>query len=104
MAFQKGQSGNPSGRKVEKPITDAIRMALSEEHEATGKKKLRVLAEKMVNEAIDGIIQAMKEVADRMEGKPAQSMELTGDPEAPLQVVSAKPLDPEAWAKAYGKD
>ena len=104
MPFEKGRSGNPGGRRAEKPITDAIRMALSEEHADTGKKKLRVLAQKLVDEAIDGNVQAMKEVADRMEGKPAQSKELTGDPEAPLQVVSAKPLDPEAWAKAYGKD
>lgn len=105
MPFKPGQSGNPKGRGLkEKWATEAIRMALKEDDPVTGKKNLRAVAEKLVSEAKDGNVQAMKEIFDRLEGKPAQSMELSGNPDAPLQVVSAKPLDPEAWAKQYGKD
>ena len=84
MPFEPGKSGNPGGRTREKPFTDALRMALSEEHATTGTKKLRVLAEKLVNEAIDGNVQAMKEVADRMEGKAPQALQIGGDSDNPV--------------------
>lgn len=103
MPFQSGQSGNPGGRKTEKAITDAIRMALSDTHEATGKKKLRVLANKLVDKAIEGDVAAIKEVADRMEGKPVQQQILSGDPDAPLNIIKSDPLTPQAWAAQYGK-
>ena len=97
MPYVAGQSGNPNGRpKKGTALTDRLRVKMA--------KRADELAETLIGKALGGDMQAIKEIFDRMEGKPAQSMELTGDPEAPLQVVSAKPLDPDAWAKAYGKD
>lgn len=78
MAFAKGQSGNPGGRSNEKMWRDALRMALKEAM-ADGTPKLRAVAEKTVALAIEGDMQAIKEIGDRMDGKPAQM--LMGDGE-----------------------
>ena len=77
MTWKPGQSGNPKGRKVEKLFADALRMALSEEDQATGKRKLRMIAEKMVAEAVRGEAWAITAVADRLDGKPGQSIDVT---------------------------
>lgn len=79
MAWQKGQSGNPKGRLSEKVFADAIRMAVSEEDKITGKRKLRAIADKLVEEALKGESWAIQQVADRLDGKPAQESTVTVD-------------------------
>jgi len=79
MAWQKGQSGNPKGRLSEKVFADAIRMAVSEEDKITGKRKLRAIADKLVEEALKGESWAIQQVADRLDGKPAQESTVTID-------------------------
>ncbi len=72
--FKKGQSGNPGGRPKSKPFTDALRLAV---HEADGDAtKLRRIAAKLTEMAMDGDIQAIREIVDRIEGKPHQSMDV----------------------------
>jgi hypothetical protein len=78
MAFAKGQSGNPGGRSNEKIWRDALRMALKEAT-SDGMPRIRALAEKTVSLALEGDMQAIKEIGDRMDGKPAQA--ITGDGE-----------------------
>ena len=80
MAWQKGQSGNPRGRAVEKTFRDAVRLAVNEtakDKKGRQVKKLRLLAERLVDEAIDGNVMALKEVADRLDGKAVQQVDLT---------------------------
>lgn len=79
MAWQKGQSGNPRGRLTEKVFADAIRIAVNEQDAATGKRKLRLIAEKLVEEAINGESWAIQQVGDRLDGKPAQESTVTID-------------------------
>lgn len=68
MAGVKGRSGP----KQEKPWRDAIMLAVNE---AQGdRKKLRALAEKLVDEAMAGSVVALKEIGDRLDGKPAQAL------------------------------
>lgn len=76
MPFKKGESGNPGGRLKDKAFTDAVRLALHDEDAVSGKKKLRAIAEKLVNEAVSGASWAVQMVADRIEGKPVQSVEV----------------------------
>lgn len=77
MAFAPGQSGNPTGGRKDKPWRDALMLALNE---ADGdRKRLRAVAEKCVAQALNGDMQAIKEVADRLDGKPAQQQIHTGD-------------------------
>ena len=79
MAFKKGQSGNPGGRSKEKAFTDAVRLMLNEQDEVRGKRKLRCLAEKLYDEAMNGEGWAMCQIADRIDGKPAQDTTVTLD-------------------------
>lgn len=75
MAFEKGKSGNPGGRPKEKPFRDALRAELA----ALGEddpKALRSLARNLLKIAAgeDGL-PAIKEVADRLDGKVATPIE-----------------------------
>lgn len=66
---------NPRGQQRDKPFRDALRMelaALGEDHKA-----LRAIARNLITEAQkpENAIQAIKEIADRLDGKPAQAIE-----------------------------
>lgn len=80
---------NPSrGGKPDKLMRDALMIALNREAvDADGQKtkKLNIIAAKLVELAIDGDIQAIKEISDRVDGKPAQA--LVGDPDQPLAMI-----------------
>ncbi len=83
MAFAKGESGNPGGRPKEKPWADALRAALSE-LDADGVKKLRKVAQAMVNKALDGDVSAIREIGDRLDGKAVQA--IASEDGGPLQI------------------
>lgn len=40
--------------------------------------KLRAIAEKLIEKAAEGDMQAIKELGDRLDGKPSQSTEISG--------------------------
>lgn len=63
------------GPKSDKFWSEAIRMAVMREDEIDGKKvkRLRIVADKIVELAMNGDIAAMKEIGDRLDGKPAQA-------------------------------
>lgn len=79
MGWQKGQSGNPAGRKQEKLYRDALRMELA----AAGDnmKAAREIAKVHIARAKAGDMQAIKEFADRIDGKVPQG--LIGDDDGP---------------------
>lgn len=60
----------------EKTFTNMLRLALKEAHEDGG-DKLRAVADVLVSKAVSGDIQAIKEIADRLEGRPVQAVEGT---------------------------
>lgn len=75
MTFQPGQSGNPTGGRKDKPWRDALSIALKD---GDG-QKLRRIADKVVSLASEGDMAAVKEIADRMDGKVPQQQIHTGD-------------------------
>lgn len=83
MAFQKGQSGNPTGGRKDKPWRDALTLAIKDGDGL----KLRRIADAVVTLAETGDMQAIKEIGDRLDGKPAQQTILTGDEDGgPVQI------------------
>jgi len=82
MPFKKGQSGNPGGRPKEKLFTDALRMEIK----AAGgdHKRLRKIADALLQKAESGDIQAIREVADRLDGKAPQAIEHQDDGGGPI--------------------
>jgi hypothetical protein len=76
--WKKGQSGNPKGGPSRIPITDALREILEQVHQ--GNPVSRLLAERMMKEALSGKFPFAKEIYDRVEGKAAE--EPTGPAQA----------------------
>ncbi len=74
MAFKKGQSGNPGGRSKEKPFADALRMEIADAGE--DHKALRRVAKVLIENAESGDIRAIRELADRLDGKAHQSTDI----------------------------
>ena len=86
MPFKKGQSGNPGGRSKELPFKTALNMQLK----AVGdddQRGLRKIAQNLIDQAETGEPWAIKEIADRLDGKPAQAHEVGGPDGEPLQVI-----------------
>jgi hypothetical protein len=81
MAGVKGRSGP----KQEKPWRDALMLAVNEAAADQDQKKLRKIAEKCVEAALEGRMDAIKEIGDRLDGKPAQA--LTGDDGGPIALA-----------------
>lgn len=81
MAFEKGQSGNPSGRPKERPWRDAILRAIARKESKKDPKALEKLADKVVSLGLGGDMQALKEIGDRLDGKSVQQQVVTGDEE-----------------------
>ena len=85
--------GNPvsRGQQRDKPFRDALRMEITEAGE--DRKRLRVVARALLDKAESGDVQAIREVADRLDGKPAQ--EVMGEDGGPLQVSIVRFTDAE---------
>jgi len=83
--FQPGQSGNPGGRPKTKPFRDALKRVLDE----AGKddERLRLIAEALLGKAATGDVQAIKEIADRLDGKPAQAIVGGDDEDSPIKLI-----------------
>jgi hypothetical protein len=74
MPFQPGQSGNPEGGAKSKRFYAALDRAIVQEDG----KRLRDAAEKLLDFAAAGESWAIQQLADRLDGKPAQQVALTG--------------------------
>lgn len=73
---------NPRPYKSEKPWREALMLALNRYAEKgkgkEGKRYLTVIAEKCVHLAAEGDVSAMKEIADRMDGRATQQIQHAG--------------------------
>ncbi|CUX21465.1 hypothetical protein CFBP6626_07260 [Agrobacterium tumefaciens] len=73
-----------SGRKQEKPFRDALRLELAKLQD-DDQRGLRKIALSLIESAEGGDLQAIKELADRVDGKVPQA--ISGDEENPLTMV-----------------
>lgn len=79
--------GNQNGLKQNRLWGETIRRAVTQ---ADG-KKLRQIADTLIELAAQGDIQAIKELGDRLDGKPAQA--ITGADGGPLTINLVKFAD-----------
>src|SRR5215831_16925303 len=96
----------PRGQQRDKPYREALRMELA----AAGDnmKKLRAIARVHIARCEAGDMQAIKDLADRLDGKPAQILDLN-DPDKPKITkivhefvhVNASPEELAALNEAY---
>ena len=75
MTFPKGVSGNPGGKPhAPKPFRDMVDRAIKQD----SGKRLRAAAESLLDLAAKGEQWAVCALADRLDGRPAQAVELSG--------------------------
>ena len=77
-----GKPGAPKGNQNAKNgkgslWADAIRKEVLRADDVAGVKKLRKLARKLVDSGLEGDLVALKEIGDRLDGKPAQTVQRT---------------------------
>lgn len=65
--------GNRNGEKQNRLWSEAIRRAIVQDDG----KRLRMLAEKLLDKAAEGDVSALKELGDRLDGKAHQSIDQT---------------------------
>jgi hypothetical protein len=85
MAFPKGKSGNPEGRRKDKKARDALVMKLTESGEDM--PRLRKVWGAILDKAELGDVAAAREIFDRLDGKVPQT--IAGDDDAdPISVLA----------------
>jgi len=75
--FPKGVSGNPNGRPRLTRLTESLRRLIAETNPHAHEETIaETIAQTLVTMALAGDLQAIREVADRTEGKAKQAIDL----------------------------
>jgi hypothetical protein len=75
--FKPGQSGNPAGRPKSITLSEAIRLQLAKKVSAgSDYTYAEAIAQVLCVAAVRGNVNAAREIADRTEGRPRQSVDL----------------------------
>ena len=83
MAEIGGQPGNSNARKENRLWAETIKRAVAQNDAV----KLRAAADKLVELAVAGDVSALRELGDRLDGKPKQQIEATGADDGPLRII-----------------
>lgn len=78
-----GQPGNKNSSRQNRLWADTIRRVLAQDADPD---RLRRLAERLLAKAEEGDMAALKELGDRLDGKPSQQVELTGNDGGPVLI------------------
>jgi hypothetical protein len=87
MPFHPGQSGNPGGKKKQKRFLTALEMELKAV-EADDQRGLRKIARNLIVMAEAGDMQAIKEIRDTLDGKPAQAIIGGDEDDNPINILA----------------
>lgn len=98
MPFAKGNTIGKGRPPAGKGLTESLRLFLSRKNEVDPNKRTyrECLIDKLVAKAVGGDTTAIREVFDRVDGKPPQPLQ--GDPTKPLTVTLQWGSRPE-WIK-----
>lgn len=93
-------AGNQNSSKSNRLWAETIRRAVVQ----SDGKRLRKIAEALLDKAAEGDISAIKELGDRLDGKATQQIEQTTELTGTLQhEVAIRPqLTKEEWLQAHG--
>ncbi len=92
-------AGSPIKHERNRIVREAILRALKERG-VTPEDALIPMAKKILEQAEGGDVASFKEISDRLDGKPAQQLVHSGDPEAPVvQRIEQVIVDPTGGAK-----
>lgn len=86
MPWQPGQSGNPDGGRKQKLWRDALMRAIKRREESDP-QALEKLADRLLKKIEADDVVAMKEVGDRLDGKPAQAIIGGDEDDAPVKMI-----------------
>jgi hypothetical protein len=86
MAYGAYHARNPRGQQRDKLFREALRMQLAQAGEDL--KALREIADVLIAEAKTGNIQAIRELADRLDGKATQILEHNNGEERPRRKLT----------------
>jgi hypothetical protein len=75
--------GNQNARKENRLWAETIKRAVAQNDAV----KLRAAADKLVELAVAGDVSALRELGDRLDGKPKQQIEATGADDGPLRII-----------------
>lgn len=79
---------NPQGPKAEKPWREAVQRAVRRKMKGEGQpQRLDLLADKVVALGLEGDISAIKEIGDRLDGKPPVQAAVTVDGSLTVNLV-----------------
>jgi hypothetical protein len=94
-AFKPGQSGNPAGRPKSITLSESFRRQLSQvvPDDPHGRTFAEVIAARVCVAAANGDVSAAREIADRTEGKPRQSVDVDMSVSDWRQVAAANGLN-----------
>ena len=91
--WKPGFCPNPNGRPPSgKAFSDLLRQEAEEIDADTGLTNAQIIAKALVSLAKQGNVYAIERYADRLDGKPKQSMDITGNVTFP-QVIGMYPED-----------
>jgi hypothetical protein len=91
MAFQKGVSGNPKGRRKERMFFNALMIEFNSCPD--DKRTIRAIAEKLIAMALEGNIHAIKEIANRLDGLPVASVDVGIDRNMDVRELTDEQLE-----------
>lgn len=84
-------AGNSNSGRREKPFFTALMMEIKEA--GADNRRLRDIAKVLISKAADGDTQAMAMLFDRLDGKPMQAVEHTGEDGGPVQFLTIYETD-----------
>jgi hypothetical protein len=92
--WPKGVSGNPGGRPKQKLISAELERLLQQQAPSeSGKTWATVIAESLVRQAAKGDVRAISELANRIEGKPLQAVDLDVNSPSEIDTMTDEELD-----------
>jgi hypothetical protein len=101
MPFQPGNTLAKNGKHRE--FAQALRLAVNEAAEKGG-TKLRALADRLVEQGLTGNVHALREIADRLDGKAIQQHQVDMEERIKLiAVVPEKAASTEEWLRLVGE-